>query len=109
MVFMFSSTSTEIGETAARLHLSLEMVKYYLFKTRKLLKEGIGMEREFGTKSYQPAKFDFTVIFEGAANMEHQRLFDRKLPGNILVSTYHTAPSSSSSQRMRLFLYRYFL
>ena len=78
------------GETAARLHLSLEMVKYYLFKTRKLLKEGIGMEREFGTKSYQPAKFDFTVIFEGAANMEHQRLFDRKLPGNILVSTYHT-------------------
>ena len=39
------------GETAARLHLSLEMVKYYLFKTRKLLKEGIGMEREFGTKS----------------------------------------------------------
>ena len=78
------------GETAARLHLSLEMVKYYLFKTRKLLKEGIGMEREFGTKSYQPAKFEFTVIFQGAANMEYQRLFDRKLPGNILVSTYHT-------------------
>lgn len=48
------------------------------------------MEREFGTKSYQPAKFDFYIIFEGAANMEYQRLFDRKLPGNILVSTYHT-------------------
>lgn len=48
------------------------------------------MEREFGTKSYQPAKFDFFVIFEGIANMEYQRLFDRKLPGNVLVSTYHT-------------------
>lgn len=48
------------------------------------------MEREFGTKSYQPARFDFSVIFEGAANMEYQRLFARKLPGNILVSTYHT-------------------
>lgn len=78
------------AETAARLHISLEMVKYYLFKTRKILKEGIGMEREFGTKSYQPANFNFIVIFEGAANMEYQRLFDRKLPGNILVSTYHT-------------------
>lgn len=78
------------AETASRLHISLEMVKYYLFKTRKILKEGISMEREFGTKSYQPAKFDFHIIFEGMANMEYQRLFDRKLPGNILVSTYHT-------------------
>lgn len=78
------------AETASRLHISLEMVKYYLFKTRKILKEGISMEREFGTKSYQPAKFEFYTIFEGAANMEYQRLFARKLPGNILVSTYHT-------------------
>ena len=45
------------GETASRLGLSLDMVKYYLFKTRKILKEGIQMEREFGTKSYLPAKF----------------------------------------------------
>lgn len=78
------------AETASRLHISLEMVKYYLFKTRKILKEGISMEREFGTKSYQPAKFDFFIIFEGTANMEYQRLFARKLPGNVLVSTYHT-------------------
>ncbi len=77
------------GETASRLHISLEMVKYYLFKTRKILKEGISMEREFGTKSYQPEEFDFHIMFEGMANMEYQQLFDRKLPGNILVSTYH--------------------
>lgn len=78
------------AETASKLHISLEMVKYYLFKTRKILREGIGMEREFGTKSYQPAKFDFFVIFQSTANMEYQRLFSRKLPGNVLVSTYHT-------------------
>lgn len=78
------------AETASRLHISLEMVKYYLFKTRKILKEGISMEREFGTKSYQPAKFEFNAIFFGNANMEYQKLFDRKLPGNILVSTYYT-------------------
>ena len=78
------------GETAARLHISLEMVKYYLFKTRKILKEGIAMEREFGTKSYQPARFEFNAVFSGSANMEYQNLFGRKLPGNILVSAYYT-------------------
>lgn len=77
-------------ETAARLHISLEMVKYYLFKTRKILKEGINMEREFGEKSYRPAKFEFYAIFAGKANMEYQNLFNRKLPGNILLSAYYT-------------------
>jgi hypothetical protein len=33
------------------------MVKYYLFKTRKILKEGIGMTREYGEKSYNPGTF----------------------------------------------------
>ncbi len=78
------------GETASRLHISLEMVKYYLFKTRKILKEGISMEREFGVKSYQPAKFEFYAVFSGSANMAYQNLFNRKLPGNILLSTYYT-------------------
>ena len=78
------------GETASKLHISLEMVKYYLFKTRKIMKEGISMEREFGQKSYKPAKFEFKVIFAGEANMEFQNLFNRKLPGNILVSAYYT-------------------
>lgn len=30
------------SEIATELHISTEMVKYYLFKTRKILKEGIG-------------------------------------------------------------------
>lgn len=47
------------SEIASSLGLSLDMVKYYLFKTRKLLKEGIGMERTFGEKSYCPGNFTF--------------------------------------------------
>lgn len=47
------------------------------------------MEREFGEKSYRPAKFTFSAVFFGSANMEYQNLFNRKLPGNILVSAYH--------------------
>ncbi len=78
------------AETAARLGISLEMVKYYLFKTRKLLKEGIGMEREFGEKSYKPGKFEFTTIYTGMYNAEYSNMFKRKLPGNILLSAYYT-------------------
>lgn len=78
------------AETASRLHISLEMVKYYLFKTRKVLKEGIVMEREFGTRSYKPADFRFRTIYAGQVNWEYHNLFTRKLPGNILDCAYYT-------------------
>ena len=78
------------AETASRLHISLEMVKYYLFKTRKMLKEGIVMEREFGTRSYKPADFKFHTIYAGQVNWEYHNLFTRKLPGNILDCAYYT-------------------
>ena len=78
------------SETAKKLGLSLEMVKYYLFKTRKLLKEGIGMERTFGEKSYNPSKFYFSILYNGRDNDAYQTLFNRKLPGNILLSAYYT-------------------
>ncbi len=78
------------SEISARRGISIEMVKYYLFKTRKLLKEGIGMERAFGEKSYHPSPFTFITIFSGQFNREYRNLFNRKLPGNILVSAYYT-------------------
>lgn len=77
-------------ETAAKLGISLDMTKYYLYKTRKLLKEGIGMEREYGTKSYQPAEFTLKTLFSGSYNREYVSLFNRRLPGNILHSAYYS-------------------
>lgn len=78
------------AEIALRFKISPEMVKYYLFKTRKILKEGLGMERIFGEKSYHPAEFHFVTIFSGKYNAEYRHLFDRRLPGNILLSAYYT-------------------
>lgn len=77
-------------ETAKKLGISLNMTKYYLFKTRKLLKEGIGMEREYGTKSYNPSKFVLRTLFSGSYNPEYMSLFNRLLPGNILLSAYYS-------------------
>ena len=52
--YIYGKTCSEIS---IELDISIEMVKYYLFKTRKILKEGIGMTRELGEKSYNPAIF----------------------------------------------------
>lgn len=78
------------NEVSEKLQISLEMVKYYLFKTRKLLKEGIGMDREFGEKSYNPGTFELVTIFDKNYNAEFVNLFKRKLSGSVLVSAYYT-------------------
>lgn len=77
-------------EISDKYGISVEMVKYYLYKTRRILKEGITMTREYGEKSYCPATFHFNTIFSGPFNREYQNLFSRKLPGNILYCAYYT-------------------
>lgn len=78
------------AEIAKRQGISVEMVKYYLYKTRRILKEGMTMTREYGERSYNPAEFYFGTIFQGAYNAEYRNLFSRKLPGNILYCAYYT-------------------
>lgn len=74
------------AEISTELNISIEMVKYYLFKTRKILKEGIGMTREFGEKSYNPQTF--RSDFWGGCSIPYHELFERRLPGNIVLSAY---------------------
>lgn len=70
------------------LNISTEMVKYYLFKTRKILKEGFGMNRTLGEKSYNPAAFrpDF---WGWNSHPYTDEMFKRRLPGNIVLAAYH--------------------
>lgn len=70
--------------------ISLEMVKYYLYKTRHILKEGLTMTRTFGEKSFHPVPFQCITIFEGSYNAEYRHMLDRLLPGNILHAAYYT-------------------
>ena len=72
---------------ARELGISEEMVKYYLFKTRKILKEGVTMDRKFGEKSYNPGKF--YPNFWGSGNNGYVwQTFERRLPGNIVLAAY---------------------
>ena len=85
LAFYFGNKSCR--EIAAEQGISLEMVKYHLFKTRRLLKEGIGMERKLGEKAYNPGVF--RINFWGDRNC-YSDLFKRKLPGSILLSAYYS-------------------
>lgn len=75
------------SEISNDLNISNEMVKYYLFKTRKILKEGFGMNRTLGEKSYSPAAFkpDF---WGWNSHPYTDGLFKRRLPGNIVLAAY---------------------
>ena len=86
------------AEISRKLNISLEMVKYYLFKTRKILKEGICMEREFGEKSFRPAPFEFITVFGEMYNEEYSNLFARKLPGQSCKIMRNHAPRCIQDQ-----------
>ena len=72
---------------AKELDISEEMVKYYLFKTRKILKEGVTMDRKYGERSYNPGKFYVNFWGKGDNGYVWQT-FERRLPGNIVLAAY---------------------
>ncbi len=85
-----------VKEIAEKYSITSENVKYYLFKTRKILKEGIAMERQFGEKSFNPTPFELQMFFCGTMTDEFLKLFrERKLPGQILSAAYYTPMSIS--------------
>lgn len=81
------------SQIAKEQNISVEMIKYHLFKTRKLLKEGIGMTRTLGEKSYNPGTF--RLDFWGDENRYYD-LFNRKLPGAIVLSAYYEAMTAEA-------------
>lgn len=82
------------SEVAKRLQISTEMVKYYLFRARKILREGMSMERSYGEKSYCPIHFE--IDFWGWKKFDQHEYRDfqrRKIKGNILQAAYYTPVS----------------
>jgi len=74
---------------AEKYDMSVSNVKQCLFEGRNKLKEGINMVREYGELSYAPEKF--SMNFWGNSSKGYWELFERKLPGNIIIATYENA------------------
>ncbi len=93
--YIHHKTCSEISE---ELKISVEAVKYHLFKARAKMKEGYFMERELGRRSYDPGRF--SIDFWGDRNC-YGDFFDRKIRGAIVLSAYD-APMSAQELSVEL-------
>ena len=79
------------SEISKKLNISTEMVKYYLFRARKIIREGMDMERLYGEKSYRPSSFEIDFWGTKAGDdLEYRDFQRRKIKGNILLTAYYT-------------------
>lgn len=76
-----------VDEIARLLSISVDMVKQYLFKSRKKVRDGMNIIRERGERSFNPKKF--TIYFWGIGGNVAGEIFRKKLPGNIMLETFY--------------------
>lgn len=76
------------SEIASLLSVSESMVKYLLFKSRSILKEGMIMERSYGEQSYNPRNLN--ILYMGEGPNHYWNLADgSKIRQNILWACYN--------------------
>jgi len=77
-----------IQDISVKLHVSTEMVKYYLTKGKEKLKEAYKLSKEFGEKRYNPSQF--SVYYSGIdfSRVNVWEVFKRKIPCQIALICY---------------------
>lgn len=75
------------SEISSALAISESMVKYLLFKSRKILKEGMNMERNLGELSYNPKTL--IPIYSGQGPNNFWQLMQSKIKQNIVSACYN--------------------
>jgi len=75
------------SEIAQILAISEGMVKYLLFKARKILKEGMNMERKLGTLSYNPKTY--IPMYNGSGPNKFWSFMQSKVKQNIVDACYN--------------------
>ena len=86
-VVLYYIENKSCSEISDCLGVSESMVKYLLFKSRKILKEGMNMERNYGQQSYNPK--ELSLLFWGNGENRYYHLCDSKISQNILFACYN--------------------
>ncbi len=86
-VILYYIKQMSCPQIAHSLSISESMVKYLLFKSRQILKEGMSMERNYGSQSYDPK--ELSLLFWGQAAPRYYHLADSRIAQNILFACYH--------------------
>ncbi len=91
-VILYYIENMSCVEISNVLSISESMVKYLLFKSRKILKEGINMERNYGHQSYNPQ--ELTIAFWGNDINRYSPLGENRISQNILFACYNNKLSA---------------
>ncbi len=86
-VILYYVEGRNCSEISRILSVSESMVKYLLFKSRQILKEGMKMERNFGAQSYNPK--GLSLLFWGNGTNRYYNLCESKISQNILFACYN--------------------
>ena len=77
------------SEISSALTISESMAKYLLFKSRKILKEGMSMERNLGELSYNPKTL--IPMYSGQGPNQFWKFMQSKIKQNIVSACYNDA------------------
>lgn len=86
-VILYYIENMSCSEISSSLSVSESMVKYLLFKSRQIVKEGMSMERNYGSQSYNPR--ELSILFWGNGANRYYHLGDSKISQNILFACYN--------------------
>ena len=86
-VILYYIENKSCSEISNHISISESMVKYLLFKSRQILKEGMSMERNYGQQSYNPK--GLSLLFWGNGDNRYYHLCDSKISQNILFACYN--------------------
>lgn len=84
LYYIDEKSCSEISEI---LSISESMVKYLLFKSRQIIKEGMTMERNYGIQSYNPK--ELSILFWGNGTNRYYNLGESRISQNILFACYN--------------------
>ncbi len=91
-----------ISDISQLLSLSIDTVKKRLQRARKMLKEGMDMAREFGSKSYKPEEVYYTNNCSKPGNKNQPySIMEHKIYKNILLQAYGN-PSNAETFSLEL-------
>lgn len=91
----------KISQIAREFNLPEGTIKTKLFKSRKILMEGMKMAREFGIRSYKPENVQFTKSGMDGTDGSPWSKLERKLAKNILLEAYYN-PSTIEELSLEL-------
>ena len=84
---MYYINGRSCSEISSALAISESMVKYLLFKSRKILKEGMNMERNLGELSYNPKTL--IPMYSGHGPNQFWDFMQSKIRQNIVSACYN--------------------